>query len=137
MSFANRVVRRVLESPAHRLLSASTCVVRYRGRRSGATFSTPTQYADHGDGLVIFVGRPDTKSWWRNFRDDHDLDVLVAGNWRSMVGRAIVGAEEPDTITPLLDAYLQRFPKVAKQLGSAGSGTGRDGAVVVWCRPRR
>jgi len=120
----------------HRLMSGSTDVIRYRGRRSGTTFTTPTQYATHGDDLVIFVGHPDTKTWWRNFREDRDLDVLVAGDWRAMVGHAIVGADEPDTIAPLLDAYLQRFPKAARLIDATTDSSGRERAVVVRCRPR-
>ena len=136
MSFANRLVCKLLESPAHRLMSGSTDVIRYRGRRSGKTFMTPTQYAIYDDGLVIFVGRPDTKTWWHNFREEGDLDVLVAGDWRAMVGRAVVGAVEPDVIAPLLDAYLQRFPKAARLLDTTTGEGGRDRAVVVWCRPQ-
>jgi hypothetical protein len=136
MSMADGVVRALLQSPLHRLMSGSTDVIRYRGRRSGKTFTTPTNYATYGDGIVIFVGRPDTKSWWRNFRDDGDVDVLVGGEWRAMTGRAVLGADEPDAIEPLLDAYLQRFPKAARLLeDSTGSAATWQG-VIVWCRPR-
>ena len=135
MTVANSVVRKLLESPAHRLMSGSTDVVRYRGRRSGETFTTPTQYASYGDGLVILVGRPDTKTWWRNFREERDIDVLVRGEWRAMTACAVVGTNEPETIKPLLDAYLQRFPKANRMLGDATGTAGRS-AVVVWCRPR-
>lgn len=48
MTIANTVVCKLLESRAHRLMSGSTDVVRYRGRRSGEMFSTPTQYATYG-----------------------------------------------------------------------------------------
>ena len=111
MSFANQVACKLLESPAHRLMSGSTDVIRYQGRRSLKTFTTPTEYATYGD-------------------------VLVAGDWRAMVGRAVVGADEPDTIAPLLKAYLRRFPKASRVLDkTAGDGEGA-GAVVVWCRPQ-
>jgi hypothetical protein len=136
MGVGNRVVRAVLESPAHRLLSNSTDVIRYRGRRSGAEISTPTQYARHGDELVILVGKPETKSWWKNFREDRALDVLVQGRWLAMTGRAVIGAEEPEVIAPLLDSYLQRFPKLANQLGAGSREAQANRAVVVWCRPR-
>jgi hypothetical protein len=136
MSVGNRVVCAVLESPAHRLLSRSTDVVRYRGRRSGTEFSTPTQYARRGDDLIILVGKPETKQWWRNFLEERELDVLVQGRWLAMTGRAVVGADESEVIAPLLDAYLERFPKVAKQLGEGSREVQMKQAVVVWCRPR-
>lgn len=136
MGVADRVVCRVLQSPAHRLMSGSICAIRYRGRRSGTTYSTPTQFASHGDGLVIFVGRADTKTWWRNFREDRELDVLVAGEWRAMVGRAVLDAVEPDAFAPLMEGYLLRFPKAPRLLESTDAGSGHGHAVVVFCRPR-
>lgn len=143
MTFANRVVGAVLSSPAHRLLSGSTDLVRYCGRRSGATIVTPTQYARSGDDVVILVGRARTKTWWRNFRQDRDVDVLVQGHWLPMTARVVTGTDDPATLQPLLDAYLARFPKAARLLPpEAGDGDGsaapdaRDAVVVVWCRPR-
>jgi hypothetical protein len=136
MDMGNRMVGALLASPLHRLLSGSTDLVRSTGRRSGRTFTTPTQYARHGDDLVILVGKPDTKTWWRNFREDRDLDVLVQGRWLPMTGRAVVGAVEPEMIAPLLDAYLERFPKLAANLDGESEGSRARHAVVVWCRPR-
>ncbi len=92
--------------------------------------STPTQYAERGQEIIILVGSPSTKSWWRNFSTERDVDVLVRGVWRSMTARA-VGRDERDLHTELLVAYLARFP-------TAGRATedGDTDAVVVWCRPR-
>jgi len=136
MAFGNGFVSAVLGSPLHRLLSGSTDVVRYTGHRSGRSFSTPTQYARCGDDLIILVARPETKSWWRNFRHAGELEVLVQGEWLAMTGRAVVGADEPETIAPLLDAYLARFPKATRALEGDTDASRAGHAVVVWCRPR-
>ncbi|EIU05021.1 hypothetical protein MA5S0422_4892 [Mycobacteroides abscessus 5S-0422] len=42
-------------------------VVTYTGRRSGQIFSTPVNYWRSGDDIVIWVGIPESKTWWRNF----------------------------------------------------------------------
>jgi deazaflavin-dependent oxidoreductase (nitroreductase family) len=136
MGIGNGVVSAVLRSPLHRLLSGSTDVVRYTGRRSGRQFTTPTQYVHHGDDVIILVGRPETKSWWRNFRNDRDTDVLVRGRWTPMTARAVVGADEPELIAPLLAAYLERFPRAAQLLDAETNEILARRAVVVWCRPR-
>ena len=135
MSFGNAWVGAVLRSPLHRLLSGSTDLVRYTGRRSGGTFTTPTQYARRGDDLVILVARPAAKSWWRNFTTDRPIEVLVQGTWHPMTARAVVGEHEPDAIAPLLAAYLARFPKAARALPSGDLEARARAAVVVWCRP--
>ena len=131
----NTVVTGVLRSPIHRVLSGAVDVIRYTGRRSGRRYSTPTQYVQHGDDVLILAGRSDDKTWWRNFRTDRDLEVLIRGEWRPMTGRAVVGADDPDAVSPLLDAYLERFPKAAGSLGPDRETRLRR-AVVVRCRPR-
>jgi deazaflavin-dependent oxidoreductase (nitroreductase family) len=135
VGIGNVVVCGVLRSPLHSLLSRSTAVIRYVGRQSGRQFMTPVQYVEGGADVLILVGRPETKTWWRNFRTDRDIDVLVRRTWRPMTARAVVGADEPATITPLLDAYVKRFPKTAARLGPSNETRAR-GAVIVWCRPR-
>lgn len=136
MSMTNAVVSGLLQSPLHRVLSRSTDLIRYTGRRSGREFTTPTQYARNGDDLIILVGRPETKTWWRNFRDNGEIDVLVQRQWLPMTARAVIGADEPETIGPLLEAYLQRFPRAARVLRPDTHGSRNQGAVVLWCRPR-
>ena len=136
MSVGNSIVSAMLRSPVHRVLSGSTDLVRYQGRRSGRTITTPTQYAPHGDDIVVMVGHHERKTWWRNFRTEHDADVLVKGEWRPVRARAVIGTDEPATIAPLLDTYLDRFPRAGRALG-AGPRPQQDlRAVVVWCRPR-
>lgn len=134
MRLANRVVAAVLASRFHGVASRTTDVIRYTGRRSGRTFTTPTQYVDWEDGIVIFVGRSGRKEWWRNFRTERDLDVLLRGEWVPMVGRAVVGADDATAVAPLLAAYLAKFPKVARHLPGGAAAT--YGAVLVQCRPR-
>jgi hypothetical protein len=127
----NRFVIALLRSPLHRALSRSVDVIRFRGRRTGREVVTPTQYVRHGDDVVILVGRPGSKTWWRNFRNGHDLDVLLNRRWVPMRGQVIVGDELPDAIVPLLDAYLERFPSSRRSLTD-----GARSAVIVLCSPR-
>ena len=136
MRIGNGIVAAVLRSPAHGLLSGSTDLIRYTGRRSGRLIVTPTQYLSSGDDVVILVGRAESKSWWRNFTEPGDVDVLVRGTWRTMSAQVVVGAEEPETAAPLFDAYLERFPRVAKTLEGQTRAQQLDDAVMVWCRPR-
>ena len=135
MILVNRFVSTLLRSRLHRILSGSTGLVRYTGRRSGRTISTPTQYARHGDDVVILVARHESKSWWRNFLDERDIEILVQGSWLSMTARAVIGADEPDVVVPLLETYLERFPKAARVLGEGTTSDRAQRAVVVWCRP--
>lgn len=136
VSFANACVSTLLRSPFHRLLSGSTDLIRYRGRRTGQEIMMPTQYAECGSDVVILVGRPDTKTWWQNFRTAQDLDLLIRGRWSTTTAIAVVGADDAARIGPLLDAYLTRFPRAQRMLGEGTADDRARRAVVVRCRPR-
>jgi endonuclease YncB( thermonuclease family) len=134
MSRANSVVERILQSPVHRVLSGSTILVRYRGRRTGGEHTLPVQYADTHQGLVVMVGHADDKSWWRNFTEMGQAQVLLRGTWVPMTAHALLGAEDPDAVTPLLRAYATRFPKVVRSLDGDTLEERVADAVVVWLR---
>jgi hypothetical protein len=136
MTLQNRFVAWLLQSPLHGVFSGGVDLVRYRGRRSGRTFTTPTQYARLGEDIVIMIGHPARKTWWRNFEAERDLEVLVRRVWLPMRGRVVRGADEPEVATALLDAYLARFPRAAGALGGTTPDERLAAAHFVWCRPR-
>jgi len=139
VSFANACVSTLLRSPFHRLLSRSTDLLRYRGRRTGRQITMPTQYAECGSDVVILVGRPDTKTWWQNFRTERDLELLIRGRWSTMTAAAVVGSADPARmaeIGPLLDAYLTCFARARRTLGGGTSDQRARRTVVVRCQPR-
>ena len=136
MGIGNTLVSAVLQSPLHPALSRSTALVRYVGRKTGRTFSTPTQYVKDGDELIIVVGESESKNWWRNFRSDHAVDVLVRGHWLPMIGRVVEGASDPERVAPVLGLYLKRFPKAIRLLPGDTPEERARRAVVVWCQPR-
>lgn len=135
MGFANTVVEKILQSPAHPILSGSTVLIRYTGRRTGTEYTTPVQYADAHHGLVVMVAEPETKTWWRNFTEMGQLQVLLAGTWVPMTAHALRGADEPDAVEPLLRSYAIRFAKVAKSLDGNTLEERVRNTVVVWLRP--
>ena len=116
--FANRVVIAVLQSPLHRVLSGSTGLVRYTAS-SGRTVVTPTQYTTVDDGVVILVGHPEAKTWWRHFRTEQPIEILRNRQWTAMTAQTLTGADQPEEVAPLLDSYLARFPRAARALDGA------------------
>jgi hypothetical protein len=107
----NPVVRGLLRSPAHRVLSRSVLLLAYTGRRSGVRRELPAMYAVLGDRFVVVAGQPDTKTWWRNFAGDvRPVTVTVAGRRGSCRARLL----EPRTAEHqlALDAYRRRYPRV-------------------------
>jgi deazaflavin-dependent oxidoreductase (nitroreductase family) len=106
----NPVVRGLLRSPAHRLLSESVLLLAYTGRRSGVRRELPAMYALLGDCFLVAAGQPDTKTWWRNFAGNaRPVTVTVAGRPRSCRARLV----EPGTAEHqrAVDAYRERYPR--------------------------
>ena len=62
----------MLRSPAHRLLSGRLLLLTYTGRRSGTQYTIPVQYVRDGEALLVTVGWPERKLWWRNLREPGD-----------------------------------------------------------------
>ena len=63
--------------------------IRYVGRKSGKTFETPVNYRRSGDSIVIPVGLPDRKNWWRNFLDEGGPITFVGLDGRDRTGHAV------------------------------------------------
>jgi hypothetical protein len=135
MGGANAVVEVVLKSPLHRVMSGTLALIRYQGLHSGNEYTLPVQYADTHGGLVVVVGKPGTKTWWRNFTTMGQAQILLAGSWKPVTAHALVGSEDPDAVTPLLRSYATRFPKVVKSLEGDSLEERVEHAVVVWLRP--
>jgi hypothetical protein len=121
LRLANPVVRAVLCSRAHALLSGRLTLLSYEGHRSGRTFHIPVRYAELGDGRVVAIAvRPRRKLWWRSFAEPREAALELRGHRVPVVGRLAEG----DAREQAAAAYASRYP------GSAGLV--RDAALVVF-----
>jgi deazaflavin-dependent oxidoreductase (nitroreductase family) len=113
----NPIVRGVLRSPLHRLLSSPLVVLSYTGRRSGRRRSLPVMYVQDGSRLVVFATHPERKRWWRNFRDGGaPVDVRLRGE--VVHGRAGV-VSDPALVDEGRALYTARFPNAAPSVRDA------------------
>ncbi|MGZ6617591.1 MAG: nitroreductase/quinone reductase family protein [Solirubrobacteraceae bacterium] len=84
----NPLVRGLLRSPAHGLLSGRLALLSVTGRRSGRTFTFPVGYRRDGDRVTISVASPERKRWWRNLIEAAPVEIWLAGVRRTGTGRA-------------------------------------------------
>jgi len=115
LRLVNPLVRAVLRSPLHPLLSGSLAVLDYRGRRSGRLFAIPVLYAEHEEAFVVLAATPERKRWWRTFREPAPATLLVRGAAHAVEGRVLEGSERRDA----LRAWLGRFPRASRPVGLA------------------
>jgi F420H(2)-dependent quinone reductase len=95
---ANPVVRLVLRSPLHVLLSRRTALITVTGRSSGRQFTFPVGYEQRGENVRITVGWAEHKRWWRNLTDaGAPVRMRLRGVERS--GHAVARGEPRSEVT--------------------------------------
>jgi len=139
----NPLVRAVLGSPLHRILSHKLMLITVRGRRTGRTHTFPVGYAREGDTLYVLVGDYQTKSWWRNFQGGTPTQLRLRGRTVQGTGDVLRWVSEPEALTTALGRYLAAFPYARRSLhitgrtdapGPQALATAAQGVVMVRIR---
>lgn len=92
-------------------LDRTLTLLRVTGTVSGTTYELPVQFAREGDVVVVFPGRAENKTWWRNLEHPSHLTLWVDGGWRSAVGR-VVRAGDGEAFGSARAVYQHRWPSV-------------------------
>jgi hypothetical protein len=85
---ANPFVKRLLRSRLAAPMGRNLLLLRFKGRRSGKTFTTPVSYTRRGDRIVV-VTSP-TYRWWRNVAGGATVAVWVDGRWQTASARLLL-----------------------------------------------
>ncbi|HET7055304.1 MAG TPA: nitroreductase/quinone reductase family protein [Thermomicrobiales bacterium] len=88
----NPVVRLILRSPLHPLLSRYLLLLTVTGRATGRSWTLPLQYAERDGAAWIVPGNPAHKRWWRNLNDDASATLTIRGKSYIGIGEALTGA---------------------------------------------
>ncbi len=105
----NPVMRFLLRSPLHGLLSDSLMLITFTGRKSGKQFTTPVRYMQTGDTIRCFTAAEN--QWWRNLRSGARVSLLIKGQLGDYEAQAIF--DDPANIKKQLVSYLELFPQDA------------------------
>ena len=103
----NRVMRLLLNSPLHGLMSGSVMVIYFTGRRTGRRRSTPVRYLREAESRVVCLTGRET-GWWPNFLDPCDVELQLAG--RRVAALAHAQPDDTEHKTSVLRETLERFP---------------------------
>jgi deazaflavin-dependent oxidoreductase (nitroreductase family) len=94
----NPLMKGLLRSPLHVVVSRMYLLITFTGRKSGRTYSTPVQYVQEGDTLYIVTSAGYT--WWKNLRGGAAVQVLLRG--KTVQGYANTSTE-PQIISTVLE----------------------------------
>jgi len=109
MKIYTPIVKLILRSPFHGLLSKNTMLITFTGRKSGKVYTTPVGYVRNGDEVIFF--KQSHNIWWRNLRGGAPVTVRVKGKDLKAIGESI---EDPKAVAAGLLAYLQTLSQYAK-----------------------
>jgi hypothetical protein len=79
----NQIIRLLLRSPLHPVVSRQLALITVTGRRTGRTHTFPVGYKREGDRVTIPVMWPERKLWWRNLRGGAPVRVRLRGTNRT------------------------------------------------------
>ena len=111
----NPIVKAVLRSPLHGLMSKNTLLLEFKGRRSGRVLSTPVSYHIKGGRVHCFTNKD--FRWWRNLVDADSVELTLMG--RRVVGKPTVTIDEPEVMSARLTDFLTAVPRDAAHAGVA------------------
>ncbi len=109
----NPMVKMILRSSLHGLMSGNTLLIEFEGRKTGRKLSTPISYHVVGDQVSCFTSR--SYPWWRNLIANADVAVRLKGCLLN--GRANVTEDQPDQILAALRDFLIAVPRDASHAG--------------------
>jgi endonuclease YncB( thermonuclease family) len=108
-SIVNPLMKLVLHSPLHGLVSGTTMLVSFSGRMSGKHYTVPVNYTRDGDVITFFSHR--ARIWWRNLSRGAPVTVRVKGH--DLPGTADV-VTDTEQIVAGLAVHLAQLPGDAK-----------------------
>ncbi len=126
---ANKVIRPLLASRFHKVLSGRLMLLTYNGRKSGREYTIPIGYFDWDPGTVLAMSSQ--LGWIPSMRSGPTVRLRIRGREHSAVPTVI---EEDTQVAAVLREFVNRTgPKAAKglMLGLPGDRQPTDEEVLA------
>ena len=109
----NPVVKFILSSKLHGMMSRNTVLLEFKGRKSGKTYTTPVSYHETNGQLHCFTDK--ANKWWLNLQAGEVVGVTLRGS--KMVGKPSVLANGSEEMQTALHDLLVASPRDADHAG--------------------
>ncbi len=114
----NQTMKFLLRSPLHGMVSKSTLLITFTGRKSGRKYTTPVDYSQQGDQVLVFTHA----SWWKNLGSGAPVSLRLRG--RNLRGLAQPEATDKCAVALGLAAHLREVPFDARYYGVTFDASG-------------
>ena len=102
----NPIMKWLLRSSLHSLVSGNTLLLVFTGRKSGQEYSTPINYAREGDCLTLITSRQ--HEWWKNLQTARPVKLQLRGH--EVCGIAQVLAPDAETMVAAMEKVYHGIP---------------------------
>jgi hypothetical protein len=126
MAAANPLVRLLLRSPLHFVLSGTLLLLTYTGRESGKRYTIPVAYSRASDIVTVFTHH----TWWKNVQAG--APVVVEIKRRRFAGVAEAINNDQPVIGAALLAHLREHPSMARIYHVSLDANGQLDPDAVW-----
>ncbi len=110
----NPVIRGLLRSPLHGLVSGNIAILHFTGRKSGRALSTPLSYTREGQTARLLSSQ--NTRWWINFRGgDAPVEIEMGGERYRGTAHLLEGDSE--ALREGVIRFLTLLPRDAKVYG--------------------
>jgi len=127
--YSSPFVRFVLATPLHRIMSSRLMILRFTGRKTGRSYTTPVSYVLDGNSLLVPAGG----AWRRNLEAGPRASVRLRGAWRTVTAEVV---REP-ALADLLLGMIQKNPAIGVFTGIRLRSDGRLDASALERERRR
>jgi len=108
----NDLMRWVLRSPFHGILSNGMMLLTVVGHRTGRKYTTPVGYYQEQDCLWVMTNRD--RTWWKNLAGGAEVRLYLKHKWVKGMAETELG---PDLVKNRMLDYLSHIPRAARSLG--------------------
>jgi deazaflavin-dependent oxidoreductase (nitroreductase family) len=110
----NPVVRLILRSPLHGLMSKTVMLITYRGQKSGREFTLPVSYLEDGKTVYVIPGMPEKKVWWHNIHQNTPVELRLRGKIITAQATLLSVENDLDTMAHALELFFRKLPDGAR-----------------------
>jgi hypothetical protein len=108
--YVNWLVKLLLRSRLHWLMSGSTMLLTFAGHKTGKRYVVAVRYTPGDDLITCFTDSP----WWINLRNGAPVQMLIAGN---TLDGAATSIDDHATVEKGLADFLTHKPRDSKYFG--------------------
>jgi hypothetical protein len=134
------VVKILLRSPLHGLISGGVLLLSYTGRKTGKKYHVPLSYVRDGDDLLILTFK--RRTWWRSLRGGASVRVRLKGREVNAIAEPVY--ENTERIKDGFSKYIENNAYLSRALDVPLDDEGKpdpealekaaEGRVMVWIR---